>query len=243
MSKIIAAAAIRGGHKILERAEKKYQEALEKWGPNQEVGFPNTGYYLPIIYGILGDPGEDARGHEASPGALPGSHPAPGEGESMAALPGPGPGRRHGHFLRRRDHRGHPLPGGPEFLHQGGRPHGRQHLAGRGRRRHPAETGHRVRRRHGARVRRHPGRGPDQGDRRQDRPGTSGEEPLRLHGGGARRENGSPSSWWRPGCRSAGRPVWSPSARTSRPPSSPWALPPGRPCPSAASPRATSARS
>ena len=56
MSKIIAAAAIRGGHKILERAEKKYQEALEKWGPNQEVGFPNTGYYLPIIYGILGVP-------------------------------------------------------------------------------------------------------------------------------------------------------------------------------------------
>ena len=47
MSKIIAAAAIRGSHKILERAEKKYQEALEKWGPDQEVGFPNTGYYLP----------------------------------------------------------------------------------------------------------------------------------------------------------------------------------------------------
>ena len=46
MSKIIAAAAIRGGHKILERAEKKYQEALEKWGPNQEVGFPNTGYAI-----------------------------------------------------------------------------------------------------------------------------------------------------------------------------------------------------
>jgi acetyl-CoA synthase len=56
VSKIIAAAAIRGAHHILERAEKKYQEALEKWGPNQEVGFPNTGYYLPIIYGILGVP-------------------------------------------------------------------------------------------------------------------------------------------------------------------------------------------
>ena len=56
VSKIIAAAAIRGGHKIMERAEKKYQEALEKWGPDQEVGFPNTGYYLPVIYGILGIP-------------------------------------------------------------------------------------------------------------------------------------------------------------------------------------------
>ncbi len=56
MSKIIAAAAIRGAHKILERAEEKYEEALRKWGPDQGVGFPNTGYYLPIIYGILGVP-------------------------------------------------------------------------------------------------------------------------------------------------------------------------------------------
>jgi acetyl-CoA synthase len=56
VSKIIAAAAIRGGHKIMAQAEKKYQEALKKWGPDQEVGFPNTGYYLPVIYGILGIP-------------------------------------------------------------------------------------------------------------------------------------------------------------------------------------------
>jgi acetyl-CoA synthase len=56
MSKIIAAAAIRGANKILARAEKEYREALEKWGPKQEVGFPNTGYYLPIIYGMLGLP-------------------------------------------------------------------------------------------------------------------------------------------------------------------------------------------
>ena len=54
MSKIIASAAIRGAHKIVERAEKKYQEVLEKWGPEQKVEFPNTAYYLPIIYGILG---------------------------------------------------------------------------------------------------------------------------------------------------------------------------------------------
>ena len=54
MSKIIASAAIRGAHKIVERAEKKYQEALKKWGSEQKVEFPNTAYYLPIIYGILG---------------------------------------------------------------------------------------------------------------------------------------------------------------------------------------------
>ena len=54
MSKIIASAAIRGAHKIVERAEKKWQEAMDKWGANEPVGFPNTAYYLPIIYGILG---------------------------------------------------------------------------------------------------------------------------------------------------------------------------------------------
>jgi acetyl-CoA synthase len=54
MSKIIASAAIRGAHKIFDQAEKKWQEAMEKWGPNEPVGFPNTAYYLPVIYGILG---------------------------------------------------------------------------------------------------------------------------------------------------------------------------------------------
>ena len=56
MSKIIASAAIRGAHKIVERAEKKYEEATKKWGANQAVGFPNTAYYLPVIYAILGIP-------------------------------------------------------------------------------------------------------------------------------------------------------------------------------------------
>ena len=54
MSKVIASAAIRGAHKIVARAENKWQEAMEKWQPNEAVGFPNTTYYLPIIYGILG---------------------------------------------------------------------------------------------------------------------------------------------------------------------------------------------
>jgi len=54
MSKIIASAAISGAYKIVERAEKKWQEAMDKWGANEPVGFPNTAYYLPVIYGILG---------------------------------------------------------------------------------------------------------------------------------------------------------------------------------------------
>ncbi|MFH1032179.1 MAG: acetyl-CoA decarbonylase/synthase complex subunit alpha/beta [Chloroflexota bacterium] len=54
MSKIIASAAIRGAHKIVDQSEKKWREAMDKWGPNEPVGFPNTAYYLPVIYGILG---------------------------------------------------------------------------------------------------------------------------------------------------------------------------------------------
>jgi acetyl-CoA synthase len=55
MSKIIASAAIRGAYKIIDQAEKKWQEAMDKWGANEPVGFPNTAYYLPVIYGILGN--------------------------------------------------------------------------------------------------------------------------------------------------------------------------------------------
>jgi acetyl-CoA synthase len=54
MSKIIASAAIRGAGKIFAQAEGKYRQALEKYGPEQEIGFPNTAYYLPIIYSMTG---------------------------------------------------------------------------------------------------------------------------------------------------------------------------------------------
>jgi acetyl-CoA synthase len=36
--------------------EEKFERALKKFGPEQQVGFPNTAYYLPIIYSILGVP-------------------------------------------------------------------------------------------------------------------------------------------------------------------------------------------
>ncbi len=58
MSKIIASAAIRGAHKIVGEADKKWRAAMDKWGANEPVGFPNTAYYLPVIYGILGIPVE-----------------------------------------------------------------------------------------------------------------------------------------------------------------------------------------
>ena len=54
MSKIIISAAIRGAHKIVDKCAAKLDEALQKYGENQEIGFPNTAYYLPIIYSIMG---------------------------------------------------------------------------------------------------------------------------------------------------------------------------------------------
>ena len=54
MSKIIASAAIRGAHKILGRAENKWQKAMDRWGASEPVGFPNTAYYLPIMLLFLG---------------------------------------------------------------------------------------------------------------------------------------------------------------------------------------------
>jgi len=56
VSKIICSAAIRGAHKIAYRVEKKYSEVLKKYGPDQEIAFPDTAYYLPIIYSMLGIP-------------------------------------------------------------------------------------------------------------------------------------------------------------------------------------------
>jgi len=56
MSKIIASAGIRGAHKIVERVEDKWKKAMDTYGGSQEVEFPNTGYYLPIIYGMTGFP-------------------------------------------------------------------------------------------------------------------------------------------------------------------------------------------
>jgi len=56
VSKIIAANVIAGSHKVYEKARKKYEKAVKKFGKKKEVGFPNTGYYLPVIYGILGYP-------------------------------------------------------------------------------------------------------------------------------------------------------------------------------------------
>ena len=54
MSKLICSAAIRGAHNIVARAEQKLNETIEQLGADQTVEYPNTGYYIPIIYGMTG---------------------------------------------------------------------------------------------------------------------------------------------------------------------------------------------
>ncbi len=54
MSKIIASAAIRGAHKIAKQAEDILARAIKQKGQDCRVEFPNTGYYIPIIYSMTG---------------------------------------------------------------------------------------------------------------------------------------------------------------------------------------------
>jgi acetyl-CoA synthase len=54
MSKIIATAAIRGAHKIFNRAEADLADAISKHGKDTKIEYPNTAYYLPIMLLFLG---------------------------------------------------------------------------------------------------------------------------------------------------------------------------------------------
>jgi acetyl-CoA synthase len=54
MSKIIASAVIRGAHKIAGQAEDILRQAIKEKGRDCHVEFPNTGYYIPIIYSMTG---------------------------------------------------------------------------------------------------------------------------------------------------------------------------------------------
>ncbi|MFO0794979.1 MAG: acetyl-CoA decarbonylase/synthase complex subunit alpha/beta [Candidatus Brocadiaceae bacterium] len=56
MSKIICSAAIRGTYQIIDKADKKLQDAIAQKGRSCKVEFPNTAYYLPIIYSMTGIP-------------------------------------------------------------------------------------------------------------------------------------------------------------------------------------------
>ena len=54
MSRLVAFAAIQGGYNIVSKAEGKYKKALQTYNADTKVGFPNTAYFLPVIYSLLG---------------------------------------------------------------------------------------------------------------------------------------------------------------------------------------------
>ena len=54
MSKLVAFAAIQGGYNIVSQVEGEYKRALDTFDADTKVGFPNTAYYLPVIYSLLG---------------------------------------------------------------------------------------------------------------------------------------------------------------------------------------------
>jgi len=54
MSKLVAFAAIQGAYNIVSKTEGKYKRALETYGGAQKIEFPNTAYFLPIIYSLTG---------------------------------------------------------------------------------------------------------------------------------------------------------------------------------------------
>jgi acetyl-CoA synthase len=55
MSRIIAGSAINGAYKLVEKAEHALEVALGSHSESAAVELPNTGYYLPVIYGTTGE--------------------------------------------------------------------------------------------------------------------------------------------------------------------------------------------
>ncbi len=54
MSKIIGAAAIRGSHNMVNQAEELLAKTIAEKGADFQFEFPDTAYYLPMIYAITG---------------------------------------------------------------------------------------------------------------------------------------------------------------------------------------------
>lgn len=54
MSRLVAFAAIQGAYNIVSKVEGRYKRVLETYPASTKVGFPNTAYYLPVIYSLTG---------------------------------------------------------------------------------------------------------------------------------------------------------------------------------------------
>ena len=55
MSKIIASCAIRGAREIYRQAEEFLGKAVKEKGESCEAKFPDTAFYFPMAYALLGE--------------------------------------------------------------------------------------------------------------------------------------------------------------------------------------------
>ena len=54
MSKLIASAAIRGAHALYQKADELLRKAIAEKGRDYKFEFPDTAFYLPMIYAMTG---------------------------------------------------------------------------------------------------------------------------------------------------------------------------------------------
>ena len=54
MSKLIASAAIKGSHVLFKRAEEMLEKSISEKGESYAFEFPDTAFYLPLIYAMTG---------------------------------------------------------------------------------------------------------------------------------------------------------------------------------------------
>lgn len=54
MSKLIASAAIKGSHTLINRAEEMLEKSISEKGESYAFEFPDTAFYLPMIYAMTG---------------------------------------------------------------------------------------------------------------------------------------------------------------------------------------------
>jgi acetyl-CoA synthase len=55
MSKVVVSLAIEGAYNLVNIAEAKLNETIKQKGENCQVAFPNTSYFLPVIYSFTGE--------------------------------------------------------------------------------------------------------------------------------------------------------------------------------------------
>ena len=186
MSKIIAAAAIRGAYTCVDRAETMLAEAIHRHGRDKNIGFPGTAYALPVILSLLGKRVEKLGELEETLQIARGWLPAiPTE---QLWLPYLGGALDAGAATLVAHEAVEVMK--PSVRH----PLGVRFLAGTDTGQHPAGTGDQARRRTDARIcrlRRRPAR---RGDRRADRARPAGTQHPGLHGIECGRGNdGSPA--------------------------------------------------